>query len=519
MATRAKPKDILAKAGDVGLKISGGLVQEEYARGLLGEKAKDTWQEMLDSPLPGAVFSLISMIAGQVDWKVCAADESPEADAERQTMQDVIDGMRKPFSQIMREGLSAYPFGFYVGEILYRAPVDGRWSIEDIEPRAQSSVQQWIEERQEDGRYKITGFKQWVPSRGNYDVPLSKCLHFVPRPEKRSPEGKSAFRSGWRSWMYARNLEESESIGIDRDLTGIPDIQLPPSVMSPNADAASQSVRADWEDKGRKLRAGKLAALVRPSEEIDGKKTGYAVKLMTSGGTQRVVADVPIRRHEQRFLISVLSDFMTLGEQVGSRALGDPKIALVMLAIGGLLDMYADAFSEQVIGRLCDLNGVPEELRPYLERGEVQTPTLEELVGILSAAVTGGLVVPNQALQDWVMSQIPGAPEPDADTQDIASVIPSIGPDDTKATDTALNGAQVTAAQGIVASVAAGQLPRDTAVAMLTEFFNIDAARADRILGSVGRTFTPSADPRAETEPSASQPTPPGPPPSLPEPA
>ena len=192
---------------------------------------------------------------------------------------------------------------------------------------------------------------------------------------------------------------------------------------------------------------------------------------------------------------------------------------VVMLAIGGLLDMYADAFSEQVIGRLCDLNGVPEELRPYLERGEVQTPTLEELVGILSAAVTGGLVVPNQALQDWVMSQIPGAPEPDADTQDIASVIPSIGPDDTKATDTALNGAQVTAAQGIVASVAAGQLPRDTAVAMLTEFFNIDAARADRILGSVGRTFTPSADPRAETEPSASQPTPPGPPPSLPEPA
>lgn len=414
MAPRAKKQDILAKAGDVGLKISGGIVQEEYARGLLGEKAKDTWQEMLDSPLPGAVFSLISMIAGQVDWKVCAADESAEADAERQATQDVIDGMRKPFSQIMREGLSAYPFGFYVGEILYRAPVDGRWSIEDIEPRAQSSVQQWIEERQEDGRFNVVGFKQWVPSRGNYDVPLSKCLHFVPRPEKRSPEGKSAFRSGWRAWMYARNLEESEAIGIDRDLTGVPDIQLPPSIMSPNADSASRAVRDDWEDKGRKLRAGKLAALVRPSEEIDGKKTGYAVKLMTSGGTQRVVADVPIRRHEQRFLISVLSDFMTLGEQVGSRALGDPKIALVMLAIGGLLDMYADAFNEQVIGRLCDLNGVPEELRPYLERGEVQTPTLEELVGILSAAITGGIIVPNQQLQDWVISQIPGAPEPEA---------------------------------------------------------------------------------------------------------
>ena len=52
MAPRAKKQDILAKAGDVGLKISGGIVQEEYARGLLGEKAKDTWQEMLDSSSP-----------------------------------------------------------------------------------------------------------------------------------------------------------------------------------------------------------------------------------------------------------------------------------------------------------------------------------------------------------------------------------------------------------------------------------------------------------------------------------
>ncbi|MBK6854682.1 MAG: hypothetical protein IPG93_24695 [Burkholderiales bacterium] len=224
------------------------------------------------------------------------------------------------------------------------------------------------------------------------------------------------------------DLEESEAIGIDRDLTGVPDIQLPPSIRARNLDSASPGCARRLGGEGTQAPRRQARRAGASERGDDGKKTGYAVKLMTSGGTQRVVADVPIRRHEQRFLISVLSDFMTLGEQVGSEALGDPKIALVMLAIGGLLDMYADAFNEQVIGRLCDLNGVPEELRPYLERGEVQTPTLEELVGILSAAITGGIVVPNQQLQDWVISQIPGAPEseaspagPQAETTPIAS--------------------------------------------------------------------------------------------------
>ena len=55
-----------------------------------------------------------------------------------------------------------------------------------------------------------------------------------------------------------------------------------------------------------------------------------------------------------------------------------------------------------------------------------------------------------------------------------------------KASDTALNGAQVTAAQGIIMSVAAGELPRGTGVAMLVEFFNLDPVAAERLMGEIG---------------------------------
>lgn len=57
------------------------------------------------------------------------------------------------------------------------------------------------------------------------------------------------------------------------------------------------------------------------------------------------------------------------------------------------------------------------------------------------------------------------------------------------AADTALNGAQVQAAAAIVQQVAMRQLPRDSGVAQLVEFFNLPADKAERIMGDVGRGF------------------------------
>ena len=53
-----------------------------------------------------------------------------------------------------------------------------------------------------------------------------------------------------------------------------------------------------------------------------------------------------------------------------------------------------------------------------------------------------------------------------------------------------LNGAQVTAAQGIVTAVAMGELPRDSGLSMLVEFFGIPFEAANRIMGTVGLGFT-----------------------------
>jgi len=54
----------------------------------------------------------------------------------------------------------------------------------------------------------------------------------------------------------------------------------------------------------------------------------------------------------------------------------------------------------------------------------------------------------------------------------------------------ALNGAQVQAAQGIITSVAKGELPRSTGVQMLVQFFNMAPDAAEALMGDVGGSFT-----------------------------
>lgn len=86
----------------------------------------------------------------------------------------------------------------------------------------------------------------------------------------------------------------------------------------------------------------------------------------------------------------------------------------------------------------------------------------------------------------------PGAPQP-----------PALPADATTVSEAALNGAQVASLMAIVQAVAAGQMPRDTGIEMITAAFPIDRERADRIMGEVGRGFVPAPPPSAGGAPSA----------------
>lgn len=77
------------------------------------------------------------------------------------------------------------------------------------------------------------------------------------------------------------------------------------------------------------------------------------------------------------------------------------------------------------------------------------------------------------------------------------------------AQDSALNGAQIASLLQVVTACAAGQLPRDAAVAIIARAFLVDDNVADRLLGSVGRGFVPASLDPAPTPAPADAPPPP----------
>lgn len=109
-------------------------------------------------------------------------------------------------------------------------------------------------------------------------------------------------------------------------------------------------------------------------------------------------------------------------------------------------------------------------------------PSAQPVFGALPAA--GAPALPGTA-------PLPGAQPalPPADGATPAAAVAAA----TTSPQAALNGSQVTSLLEIVTAVAGGQIPRDTAVAMIQVSFALSESDANRILSSVGQGFKPTA--------------------------
>jgi phage gp29-like protein len=130
---------------------------------------------------------------------------------------------------------------------------------------------------------------------------------------------------------------------------------------------------------------------------------------------------------------------------------------------------------------MCDRASIPIKGDINLD-GSVDQPVSDRAPGMLRLAVDNTRPAP--AL-DAGTAPAPGTP-------DDSTAPAAADSGETKAADTALNGAQVSSLLEVIAQVVNGQLPRDTAVQIVMVAFNLDQATADKLLGDVGRGFAPA---------------------------
>ena len=521
--------------GTSGLRRSGGWILEEWNRRVSGRRWAQTAREMRDqSPIVGAAMLLWESLMLQANWPIEARvpNPSPEQIRVRDFIISARADMTHPFSFHLIEAFTSLTYGWAFCEETYKLRDgkgskhdDGLLGWKDIALRGQNTLDHW-EFSDEDG--SLVGMWQtdfWSPTGGGtVMIPIGKAVLYRTRPEKDNPEGNSILRPGWRSYYMAKRLEEIEAIGIERDMAGLPVIHAPPEVCDPNGTPENKAIRTMLEGIVTDIRIDERMGIVMPAEMYEGEETGYKLSLLSTGGRNSSAAHEAIVRHETRLAMSLLAQFLLLGQQtsVGSFALASSATNTLSIALGAYMDTIADTFTTQAIERLCELNGFPPDTWPWMRHGDVETPPLAEFAQFLAAAGGQGFIKPDGALEDrireWVglspREEEVATPTPTVDVEptidvdapaatteaaeDIAVDVPERTGDVAEtavASEVAFTGVQLDKAIVIYGLVARKEMAQAAGVVALVSMFGLSEATAKSFLGDAGQDggFVPAS--------------------------
>lgn len=494
----------LAELGSTGLNRWGGLVYEEFLHELQGIRGVKIYKEMSENdPICSAILFTIEMLIRNVKWSVEPASSDQDDLAAADFLESCLDDMEQPWSDTIAEIMSMVRFGWSLHEVVYRVRShqlgsrnnDNRIGWRKLPIRSQDTLYQWDFDEAGD----VCGFRQQPPPdyRLRY-IPMAKALLFRTTSFKNSPEGRSVLRGAYQPWFFKKHIERIEAIGIERDLTGLPILHVPPRLLDPNASAEDRAALEAYKKIARNLKRDEQEGVVWPLAYDDNGRELYRLSLLSTGGTRQFDTNAIINRYDQRIAMQVLADFILLGhEKVGSFALNSSKTNLFATAIGAWLGSIAGVFNRVAIPQLFRLNGFQIKKLPQLTHGDIESVDLTELgqfITQLSGA--GAQLFPDEDLENWLKRQ---AKMPVRDTHatfaEEQALAETAGEQIVMPTaDEAIDSGKVPAIQQMIASVARREIPRDSAIQMMIAAFHLKPELAERIMGETGRTFFAQAE-------------------------
>lgn len=347
----------------------------------------------------GAVLGGIDILVRQVPWRVVPAKKRAGKKWAK-FLEECLDDMSSTWSEFISEVFTMITYGFAPFEILYKVRAgpdqprsemrsdynDGLIGWRKFEIRGQESIRRW--EISPDG--SILGCWQTPQNFGGGEVfiPIEKMLLFRTRTHQNNPEGRSFLRNAYRSWWALKRAEEIQMIGHDRNLNGIPVLEVPPQIMNPNASGDYATQRAQFQKFVEDIRVDDQTGVLIPSETdpMTGQPTGYKLKLLSSGAKdlnsiQSVVLD---RKHD--LAATAQAGFVMVGRSgAGSYAADKNKSSFFMLTLKALIASVQDVLNRFAVSRLMRLNNVPRDLWPTIEHGEIVQAALQEIATYVAA--------------------------------------------------------------------------------------------------------------------------------------
>lgn len=430
----------LRMIGAQGLKAFGGFIYEESLRELEGKRAVEAYKEMVDNDsVCGVIMYTIDKMLRQVDWRIAPASNAA-FDVE---VADFVDSCRDDCEESWVDFVSeALPgmlrYGYSLFEVVYKRRAgdspqphltskyaDGRIGWRVIASRAQDTIYRWLF----DDCGRLVGAEQQAPPHYRLTtLPIDKCLLFRTSVEKNNPEGRSIFRSSWRSYWIKRGIENIEAVGVERDVTGLPIAWVPRELIeaAENGDPGAVSMLERFTTMATQIRRDASEGIVMPQEFDENGNKRFDLTLLPGGGSRQFDTDKIIQRYDQRMAMGVLADFLLLGQGAtaqGSWAMHSDKTKLFIQSLKAFLNIFCEQFNSKAIPRLLKYNNFEMSDYPRLEYGDLDQVDLSGLGDYIQKISSTGLIQPDDELEAY-LRKVANLPDKQVDSDDVSEILP-----------------------------------------------------------------------------------------------
>lgn len=347
----------------------------------------------------GAMTWVISTTLQKIPWKHAAQIDGKDADTDATAMfyADWADGlmldMNESWASHVEQCCELLWSGFLPFEIVTKQRdgrnsrfSDGLYGIRKMPLLDPLTVSGWSWDQEGD-------LTHMLQMGARAPLPVWKIALYQTFATEASPNGRSMLNGAWRPWRMKNRIQDSEAVGIDRDLCGLPVFKVPEELLIQaqevdgagafTADALLAQQRLNGATQAvRDMRFNRSGGLIFPSDshadEVDGDKTPkYDFKLVTTAGQRSIDTRTVIRDYDRAIARVAMMQFLHLGDRsTGSYGLSDDQSSMAMQSLTAFAGIIANEWSRKVLTLLWDINGFDRRYMPAMKAAEVSKESL-----------------------------------------------------------------------------------------------------------------------------------------------
>lgn len=395
----ARPKkQVTAATTELGLAQDWNISQQrgELIPGLSGRQMLTELELMAATDeTVGSMLWAIASIMAQVGWKHEPQVDGLKAttDSEAVRWAEWADGllvdMSHSWGDFIDDALNMIWAGFSLSEMTMKQRTsatsrfdDGLYGFDRLSLRDPLSIWGWLY----DAPHRNVIAAQQMTYWGSASLPTWKCLHCRPTMAPERPVGRSLLRAAHRVWRLKMRIQESEALGIERELVGLPIARVPsddlntaslkdPATHKPTPEALVAQARIQAMIRAATdMRLNKSGGLVLPSdtyfEESDGKDRTlkYDFSILTSTGQRAIDARTAARDYDRSIARVVMMQFLHLGDRsTGSFGLSDDQSSMAIRAMMALALKIGQEWDRKALALTWAINALPPKYRPSLK--------------------------------------------------------------------------------------------------------------------------------------------------------